>query len=148
MRRFIIILLAVLIVSTAAGAETVYTLCQPNSFVYARIHPRRGSEVVGRLELGDAIETDGVRRNGFLLVYGFETGEAWVNAGFLTRCPVTVETVQGQIVSKGRVACRRSINGTRRKWLKNGAEVVIYAVSDDWSITNKGFVQTRYLGGF
>ena len=147
MKRFLIVLLCLLTVSVSALSDTVYVLCQPDSFVYVRKFPKRGAEQAGFAELGDALETDGARRNGFLKVCGFE-GDAWINAGFVTDSPVVVETVDGWIESGGRVACRRSINGTRRKWLKIGAEVVIYARSDDWAITNQGFIKTAYLGGF
>lgn len=147
MKRFLIILLCLLLVCSAALADTVYVLCQPNSFVYVREFPKKGAEVAGRVELGWELETDGIRKNGFLLVYGFE-GEAWINAGFVTEYPVTVFKAKTHIHSKGRVACRRSINGTRRQWLKNGSEVVIYAFADDWAITDKGFIQTQYLGVF
>ena len=150
-RRFLILaaaMLAALVFSAAAYAETVYILCQPDSFVNVRVFPKRGADVAGRLELGDTVETDGTTRNGFLRVYGFEAGEAWVNTGLVSWEPVTVGTVEARGESNGRVACRRSINGTRRKWLYNGAEVTIYASSDGWSITNRGFIQTRYLWGF
>lgn len=147
MRRFIIIALAVLLVSTAAVADTVFVLCQPNSYVNLRQHPRKGAELAGYAELGDELETDGVKRNGFLHVLGLDA-DAWINAGFVTEYPVTVETVFAQVESNGRVACRRAINGTRRKWLVNGTELTIYAYADDWTITNKGFIKTQYLGGF
>ena len=115
--------------------------------MYVREFPKKGAGVAGFAELGDALETDGIRKNGYLLVYGFE-GDAWISLGFVTECPVTVFKGKTQIHSKGRVACRRSINGTRRKWLKDGSEVVIYALSDDWAITNQGFIQTQFLGVF
>lgn len=146
MKRILIFILCLLMVSTA-WADTVYVLCQPDSFVYVRQFPKKGSEMAGYAELGDALETDGIKRNGYLLVYGFE-GDAWINLGFVTESPVTKVTLKTQIMSKGRVACRRSINGTRRKWLKDGSEVVIYALSDDWAITNQGFIQTQFLGVF
>lgn len=147
MKRFLIIFLCLLMVVSAAFADTVYVLCQPDSFVYVREFPKKGAEVAGRVELGWQLETDGIRKNGFLLVYGFE-GEAWISTGFVTEYPVTIFTARTQINSKGRVACRRAINGTRRKWLKNGSEVTIYAFSADWAITDKGFIQTQYLGVF
>ena len=147
MKRFLIIFLCLLIVCSAALADTVYVLCQPDSFVYVRQFPKKGSEMAGYAELGDALETDGIKKNGFLLVYGFE-GEAWIHSGFVTEYPVTVLKARTQIHSKGRVACRRSINGTRRQWLKNGSEVVIFAFADDWAITNQGFIQTQFLGVF
>ena len=103
--------------------------------------------MAGYAELGDALETDWVKRNGYVRVYGFE-GEAWISAGFVTEYPVTIFKFETEITSKGRVACRRSIKGTRRKWLSNGQKVVIYAFADDWAITNQGFIQTQYLGVF
>jgi hypothetical protein len=147
MKKVLIAVLCLLILIGSAAAETVYVLCQPDSFVYVRQFPKRGAAEAGYAELGDALETDGVKRNGFLLVYGFE-GDAWIHTGFVTDSPVTVETVEGWVECGGRVACRRSIKGTRRKWLTDGAEVVIYAYSDEWSITNRGFIKTQYLGGF
>ena len=147
MKRFLIVFLCLLMAVSAAFADTVYVLCQPDSFVYVREFPKKGAQMAGYAELGDALETDGVKRNGYLLVYGFE-GDAWISTGFVTEYPVTVFTARTQINSKGRVACRRAINGTRRKWLKNGSEVTIYAFSADWAITDKGFIQTQYLGVF
>ena len=145
-RLFVSILFAIMLFSVAA-AESVFVLCQPDSFVNVRMFPKRGAEVAGRVELGDELETDGERRNGFIHVCGFEGG-AWINAGFVTEYPVTKCKAETEIVSTGRVACRRSVNGTRRKWLPNGQKVVIFAFSDDWAITNQGFIQTQYLGGF
>lgn len=147
MKRFLIVFLCLLIAVSAALADTVYVLCQPDSFVYVREFPKKGAQMAGYAELGDALETDGVKRNGYLLVYGFE-GDAWISTGFVTEYPVTIFKARTQINSKGRVACRRAINGTRRKWLKNGSEVTIYAFSADWAITDKGFIQTQYLGVF
>ena len=147
MKRILIVFLCLIMAASAALSDTVYVLCQPDSFVYVREFPKKGAQMAGYAELGDALETDGVKRNGYLLVYGFE-GDAWISTGFVTEYPVTVFTARTQINSKGRVACRRSINGTRRKWLKNGSEVTIYAFSADWAITDKGFIQTKYLGVF
>ena len=147
MKRFLTCLvLAVLLIGNAA-ADNVFVLCQPDSFVNVRAFPKKGAEVTGRVELGWQLESDGVRRNGFVHVCGFE-GDAWINAGFVTTEPVTVMTVETEIQSKGRVACRRSIKGKRRKWLSDGQKVVIYAVAGAWTITNQGFIQTQYLGGF
>ena len=148
MKRFLVLLVAFLLLIGSAIADSVYVLCQPDSFVNVRLFPVKGSEVAGRVELGDELETDGEKRNGFLHVYGsFET-DAWINAGFVTYYPVTILTFETEILSKGRVACRRSIGGTKRKWLSNGQKVVIYAFAVDWSITDKGFIQTQFLVGF
>ena len=147
--RFIIILLCLLLICEAAYAETVYILCQPDSYVNIRSAPKKSAEVIGWYELGFECETDGVKKYGFLhlINLGLESETGWVNAGFVSRYPLTIETVKGYIQADGRVACRRAVNGQRRKWLTDGAEVVIYARSDGWSITNQGFIQTAYLGG-
>ena len=145
MKKAFAAMIILFVFMAAAHADTGYILCQPNSFVNARLFPVRGAEVAGRLELGDSVETDWVRKNGFVLVYGFEAGEVWVHSGFITTNPVTVETVVTSVASKGRVACRRAIKGTRRKWLENGAKITVYGYSQDWSVTDKGFVQTQFL---
>ena len=148
-KRLIAILLALLFISTAAVADdyAVYVLCQPDSFVYVRQFPKRGAHEVGYVELGEELTTDGTKRNGFLQVDAFEGG-GWIYSGFVTEYPVTVESIETEIDSRGRVACRRYINGTRRKWLKNGQKVVVFAFADDWTVTNQGFIQTQYLGVF
>lgn len=151
MKRVLIVLLSVLLaalISVSAAADTIYVLCQPDSFVNVRQFPNKRSEIAGRVELGDHLETDGKRKNGFIHVFGTFDGDAWISAGFVTRDPVTVKRLDTEIVSKGRVACRRSVKGQRRKWVRNGQKVVIYAFSDGWSITDQGFIQTRFLGVF
>lgn len=150
MKRFLIVLLCLLIVCVSALADTVYILCQPDSFVNVREYPVKNGRICGRLEIGEEVETDGIKKNGFihLIGTGFESGDTWVNLGFVTEDPVTVRTFQGWIESEGRVACRRSINGTRRKWLKKNTDIIVYAYAYDWSITNHGFIQTQYIGGF
>lgn len=144
--KVLAILVAVLMVSTAA-AETfnVWVLCQPDSFVYVREFPKKESRHAGFAQIGDKLTTDGQKRNGYLHVDGFEGG-GWIYAGFVTESPVTVEQTESEIVSNGRVACRRYINGTRRRWLKNGQNLTVYARSAEWSVTSQGFIQTRFLG--
>ena len=146
MRKLIASLLAVLILFSVAVADSVFVLCQPDSFVNVRAFPRKNADIAGRVELGWQLETDGVRKNGYVHVEGFENG-GWVCAGFLTSEQVTVYTFKTEILSKGRVACRRSIKGQRRRWLSDGQKVTVYAFAGDWSITNQGFIQTQYLGG-
>lgn len=148
MKRFLITLLCLLLICVSALADTVYILCQPDSWVNVREFPNKTANICGRLELGQEVETDGVIRKGYLHLIGtgFEGGDTWLKAGFATEYPVTIMTIKTQINSRGRVACRRSIKGNRRKWLKDGAEVTIYAYSEEWSITDQGFIKTQFLG--
>lgn len=153
MRKLIIsILCLVLAVAMCVGAvaESVYILCQPDSWVNVRVLPKKSGAIIGRYELGQEVETDGKRQNGFIHLVGLslEEPEGWVHSGFVTDSPVTVHTVKMHVAASGRVACRRSIKGTRRKWLVDGDYLTVYAWSDTWAITNQGFIQKRFLGGF
>ena len=150
MRKLLAILCAVLLFIGSAFADdfTVYVMCQPESFVYVRQFPNKGADVAGRVELGWTLETDGKKRNGYLHVFGNFESDGWISAGFVTEYPVEVRTFEAEINSTGRVACRRSIRGTRRKWLSDGQKVVIFAIANDWAITNQGFIQTQFLGVF
>ena len=150
MKKLFAVLLAVVLLFSTALAETYYILCQPDSFVNVRSFPKMTADVAGYVEIGERVETDGAKRNGFMHVTSpaFDAVDSWIYAGFLTDSPVTIETVDSWINSEKRVACRRAIGGKRRKWLLDGVEVVIYARSDSWAITNQGFIQTQFLGGF
>ena len=125
-----------------------WIMCQPDSWVYARMGPKKKSTELGRLECGDLIYTDGKTKNGYLHVYGlpFEAGEGWVHKGYIVYDqpykPVIFETV---ILSNGRVNARRTIGGQRRCWLKNGQKIKVYMMSLEWAVTNKGFVQSAFI---
>lgn len=135
---------------THANAEDqpCWVLCQPNSWVVARMNPKKKSMELGRLECGDMIYTDGKTKNGFLHVWGltFEMGEGWVHKGYIVfdepKVPYLTET---QIKSDGRVAARKTINGKRRCWLKDGQPIKVYMMSETWAVTNKGFVKSQYI---
>ena len=79
------------------------------------------------------------------VIYGFESGEAWVCAMYLQDTPVQVESCNGYVVSRGRTALRRSPNGKRIKWLNNGDELDILAMSEEWVLTTRGYVRREYL---
>lgn len=131
-------------------AERVFILCQPDSWVNVRISPGKRGEIIGRFDLGDELETDGKMKRGYLhlINLSLEDTEGWIHAGFVTDSPVTIYQIKTEIVSKGRVACRRAIKGTRRKWLRNGTKITVYAFSDSWAVTNMGFIKTDFIGGF
>jgi hypothetical protein len=140
------VLACLMAVFSVSGEEIeYYTLCQPESHVNARKTPRMRAEIVGRLELGDKVWSDGAKRNGFLHVYGPFECDCWVYAGFLVP-EITVQESE-MFIQADKVACRRSINGRRRKWMYEGDRVKVFAFSDDWAITDQGFIMIRFLGG-
>ena len=127
----------------------VFILCNPRTPVNVRISPKKGTDIVGRLDFGDWIETDGEKRNGFLHVYGIgEYGDGWIFAGY------TVETEPLQLDSwaiieaSGRVMSYRWIGGRKNGWIKVGERVKVYGLSDDWAVTSKGYIRTKYLEGY
>ena len=145
----ILILVLSFTVSYAEEPEEIdcWVMCQPDSWVYARLNPNKNSMEIGRLECGDHIYTDGKEKNGFLHVYVlFEYGEGWVHKGYIVydepQKPVFQETT---IQSNGRVKARKTIGGKRRCWLKDEQKIKVYMYSEEWAVTNKGFVQTQFI---
>ena len=143
-------ILAILIATTAtigrATAGDGWIMCQPDSFVNIRETPGKGGRVIGHLQLGDAVQT-GSRKKGYTHIEGSytETGDGWVASGYIVDNEPQIETVKAWVDAEGRVACRRSIGGDKRKWLKNGQELILYASSASWSVTSEGFVRTEYI---
>ena len=146
MKRVLIIMLIALAAISTAVAEQGWILCQPDSFVYIRQSPGKGREPAGYLMLGDKVVT-GAHRNGYTYVTGLstESGDGWVASGYIVTDQPQIETVRAWIDSQGRVACRRAIGGDRRKWLRDGDQITLYASSAQWSITSEGFIQTEYI---
>ena len=147
----IIALIDILIIANAKSEIRLETecwiLCQPDSYVNARLRPNKKSDEVARLDCGDRCVTDGKRKNGYIhLVKIGEWGEAWVYKGYVVfdepSKPILVDTT---VTSNGRVAARQMIGGKRRCWLKDGQKIKVYMVSEEWSVTNKGFVKTKYV---
>lgn len=125
---------------------TRWVLCNPDSFVNVRAYPRKNGGYLGRLEVGDQVTTDGQEKNGFIHIIGFgESGEGWVSKAYLVEDPPVVKTEKAWIYGSGRVAVRKYPGGPRVKWMKPGDELILYAYSEEWAITNKGFIKTRYL---
>jgi len=147
MKRLIAIILLLCSLFGLAVADEYYIICNPKSYVNVRMSPKKASDGTGRLEFGDLVTTDGRRRNGYLHCVGLsnEWGEGWVYKGYLVPDKPVRETCMATVVSNGRVACRRYVNGKRKAWAYNGDEVTVYGYSDEWAVTSKGFIQLRYL---
>lgn len=144
MKKVLCVLL-LLILPACGLADEYYIICQPDSYVNVRIAPNKNAAVIGRYELGQMVKTDGKKKNGFvhLTDLSLENSDGWVSAGFITG-EMTIDTQTARI-GRDRVACRRSIKGNRRKWLQKGDIVTVFAWSDDWAVTNQGFVMTEFL---
>ena len=150
LKRFIFLLLAIVLFVSCSVAEntSVWVLCQPDSYVNIRPFASKRHDPCGIMECGWDGETDGTTKNGYILVYSISTeaGCGWIKKGYIVYSKPIVHTYNTNIYSKGRVACWRSIGGNRRCWAKNGDCITVYATSEEWAVTNKGFIRTEYLG--
>ena len=147
---FAVILILILSVFYIAGAEegTKYILCNPKAenHVAIRRSPRKGAEETGRLDCGDRIITDGKVRNGYLHILGVtENGEGWVHQGYVVDDKPVIEKCMATVAAKGRVKARRYIGGKKNCWLNVGEDVRVFARSDEWAVTSRGYVMTKFL---
>lgn len=123
-----------------------WVICQPNDYVNVRMNPSKRSTVVGYAEAGDEILVSDMEKNGFVCCYSIgESSCGWIHKGYVVyEKPVKVD-VTATVASNKRLAARKYIGGKARKWLKNQDEVTVYWMTDEWCVTNKGFVMTKYL---
>ena len=131
-----------------AEEQQCWILCKPNSWVYARRNATKKSREIGRLECGDVVYTDGTVKNGFLYIYNlnFELSEGWVYKGYVVYDePYSPAATNAQVSSNGRVQARKTINGKRNCWVKDGQSIKVYMMSNEWSVTNKGFIKTEFI---
>ena len=125
--------------------DTMYVMC--SDFVYARATPNKKQEPIGRLDPGDEVVTDGRKKNGYYhcVDLNFEQADGWVYGGYLVYDRPEKLGQAATIVSHGRLAARKYVNGRRTRWLKSGAKLKVWYWSDDWALTDCGYVQSKYL---
>lgn len=141
-----ILCIAILLISTVSVADTVWVLCQPDSYVNIRIRPSGRSRQEGYALCGESFETDCRMQDGFIHIYAsIEAGEGWISLGYIVWDEPHAVNAQYYICSPYRVAVRKTIGGERRKWTHALDEFQVYWMSSEWAVTNKGFVKTEYL---
>lgn len=151
MRKIICIalVLAVLAAVSAAVSEDrqVFVFCNPKTPVNIRKTPKKGGEVSGQLDFGDPVLTDGKKKNGFLHVYGVtEDGEGWIFAGYvIDDQPVRMERARATVSATGRVMTYRWVKGLKNGYVDLCTDVEVLAWSEDWAVTDHGYIRTKYL---
>lgn len=130
-----------------ADEDECYIICNPKSYVCVRRSPRKGAEETGRLDFGDNIFTDGKKKNGFIHVIDItEDSEGWVFAGnVISDKPEQLMNAWANVAATGRVMSYRWVNGAKNNWIQVGTQVVVYAMSDEWAVTDRGYIRTQYL---
>lgn len=134
----------------ARADEALYTeawvLCMPDNYVNMRMGPSRKSAECGWKSVGDRVYLDGKKKNGYLrCVDSFGEVEGWIHAGYIVYDEPEQLVQYATIVSRGRLAARKCVGGTRTRWLKPLATVLVYYWSDEWCLTNCGYVKSQYL---
>ena len=151
MKRIICIMLCLAAFLTCFSAFAdegrVFILCNPKTPVNVRKTPKKGAEIIGRLDFGDWVDTDFKKKNGYLHVYGItEENEGWIFAGYaIDDQPEKMTGAMANIAANGRVMSYRWVNGKRNRWIEVGTQVIVYAISDEWAVTNKGYIRMKYL---
>lgn len=146
MKRFFMVMMVLLLLGCNAFADdNVWALCK--SYVNLRAKPSTKSDIVGYLDCGDGAETDWKMKGGWLHIISpnLETGDGWVNASFVVHDKPERIDATAKIVSNGRVALRKTVGGKRRAWCHHGDSLRVLWMSEEWSLTNRGYIKTEHL---
>ena len=129
-----------------AITEEVWVICKPEGTVNLRAAP--GGRVFGGCQSGAKMWTDNREKNGFLhvLELAAEEESGWISTRYIV-FDEPREVMDAMVVcSEGRVACREWIGGKVIRWVQDGELVTVYWISDEWAVTEYGYIRSVYLG--
>ena len=147
-----IVIGAVLMLTGAGKAEDeegqqCWVLCHPDSCVCLRAAPRKTGIEFGGAMLGADMLTDGKTRNGYLHVFDLNAEETagWISCRYVVFDEPREIECELRVQAQGRVAVRKWINGKIIKWMHDGDQIYVYAMSDEWAVTDRGYIKTEFL---
>ena len=147
----VILLLAIIILSSMldyARAEDFYVLCRPGGEVNIRAKPKLNSRIVACASFGDRLTGD-KEQNGFVHVTGLaaEEDSGWIYKGLLVKDQPIVSKGTAQIMKADAVMCRKYADRSSKavKKYKAGENVKVLAISEEWCVTEKGYIMTEFL---
>ena len=122
-----------------------YVLCMDR--VNIRLGASSRSDEIGWLEPGDIVYPDGKKKNGFVHceIPSSEAGEGWVHRGYLVDYKPEKVNVKGVVTGNAKVQARKNVDGKRTRWLKPGGELKVYWWSDEWCLTDCGYVRSEFI---
>ena len=126
------------------GTTTAWAMCR--SYINIRMWASKDATAVGFLDPCDPVEVDGTTRDGFAHIVSPVDG--WVHAGYLDFSKPEEIGERFVVTARSRVAARRWINGpkvSQKPWLICGSEVTVYYMSEEWALTNRGYVRAEWL---
>ena len=146
-------IIAISVVSTASFAfadeDEYYIICKPSGEVNVREMPKRRSRIIACVFFGQKMKSDGKEENGFIHVIDLnaEVNEGWIYKGLLIKDQPIVDEGKAQIFKAKRVACRKyaDCDSEVKKWLFAGENVKILAISEEWCVTENGYIKTEFL---
>ena len=154
MKKGFILFLAFVLCSFAAYTTAVaeangqaWVICDPESYVNIRAGTGKKHVEIGGTTCGTRLMTDSIEKNGYLHVVDLnaEEEEGWINMRHIVFDEPHEVMKTCVIVSNARVACRKGVNGKITRWVKNGDNVFVYWMSASWAVTNRGYIQSRYI---
>lgn len=125
--------------------EQVWVLCEPTGTVNIRRSP--GGQVFAGATCGAEMWTDNKQRSGFLHVteLAAEEDTGWISCRYIVYDqPVEVNGSMA-VTANGRVAARSWIGGRIIRWLQPGDGVFVFWKSEEWSVTDRGYIRSEYL---
>lgn len=142
-----VILIVLIGLFNYAFAEDYYVLCRPGGEINVREKPKLKSGIVGVYNFGDKVTSDGKEKNGFVHVVDVpaEVSEGWIYGGLLVKDEPIASPGNAMVFGDGRVACRKYAGGKVVRWLEEESVVKIYAISEEWCVTEYGYVRTEFL---
>jgi len=130
-----------------SNCEEIYVLCSRSGYVTLRSAPRKNGIPFGGASCGAKLKTDGKRKNGFIHIVDVaaEESSGWISEEFIVHDEPELLEQNAFVVSIGRLAARKNIGGKVRRWLKPMTEVFIIYRTEEWCLTNCGYVRTQFL---
>ena len=127
--------------------EDVWILCSSDSFVCVREAPRKTAYAFGGATCGTKLQTDGKEKNSYIHVVNVpaEKSEGWISTQYIVHSePIRIDQ-NATVVSNGRLAARTGAGGKVQYWMNPMDTVKIFWWTDEWCLTNMGYVQTEFL---
>ena len=127
--------------------EEVWVLCEKDGCVNLREKPK--GQIFGGVQACSCLWTDNRTKGEWLHVVELpaECDSGWISSRYIVFDEPRPVFCELEIRAEGRVACRQWIGGKVVRWLHDGDAVMVYYSSDEWSVTDKGYIRTDFLEG-
>lgn len=125
--------------------EEVWVLCEPEGCVNLREKPK--GQIFGGVQACSVLWTDNVTKGSWLHVVELpaECDSGWISSRYIVYDRPEEIKREMRIQAEGRVACREWIGGKVIRWVYDGDVITVYYMSDEWSVTDHGYIKTEFI---